>query len=163
MNENCDKLRTRVTTPLLPGSQLISYQVTDNIFLAGQPEVEDWQRLADQDFKLIINVRSDPQRAAAQAQSAQAQGLAYVHLQLPAYELEAEHIQEFADALVQANGGKVLVHCRTASRVALLWLLHRMVQQQWPQEKAEAELQAAGYDEDDMEVFRFCTADFLER
>ena len=38
-----------------------------------------------------------------------------------------------------------------------------MVHNRWTQEQAEQELQQAGYEEDDMEVFRFCTEDFLER
>lgn len=163
MNDNCNKLRTRVTAPLLPDSELISYQVSDTVFLAGQPEREDWQKLAEQNFKLVINVRSDPERAAAQAESAAAHNLHYIHLQVPAYELEREHVVAFRDALGQAEGGKVLFHCRSASRVALMWMLYRMVHDHWPQEQAEAELQAAGYKEDDMEVFRFCTEDFLER
>ncbi len=163
MEDNCKKLRKRVSAPLLADSELISYQVSDTVYLAGQPEPEDWQRLADQGFKLVINVRSDPERAAAQAKSAEAHGLNYIHLQVPAYELESEHIQAFHDALTQEPDGKVLVHCRTASRVALMWMLHRMVQDHWTQEQAESELQEAGYNEDDMEVFRFCTEDFLER
>ncbi len=163
MTEKCHKLRTRMTVPLLPGSDLISYQVSDTVFLAGQPKIEDWQKLAEQNFKLVINVRSDPERAAAQAQRAAAHKLRYIHLQVPAYELERVHVEAFRDALGQAEGGKVLFHCRTASRVALMWMLHRMVHDRWSQEQAEAELQGAGYSEDDMEVFRFCTEDFLER
>lgn len=163
MEKTCDKLQNRVNGRLLANSNLISYQVTENVFLAGQPEREDWSRLASEGFKLIINVRSDPQRATAQALSAQSAGLNYVHLQIPAYELDNEHVQAFAAVLAQAEDGKVMVHCRTATRVALLWLLKRMATEQWSQEQAEAELQRAGYGDDDMKVFRYCTEDFLER
>ncbi len=163
MENNCNKLRTRVSAPLLEGSEIISYKVSDSVYLAGQPEREDWQKLAKQGFKLVINVRSDVEKAAAQAQSAQEYGLTYIHLQVPAYELESEHVHAFHEALAQAQDGKVLFHCRTASRVALMWMLHRMLHDQWSQEQAEAELQAAGYEEDDMAVFRYCTEDFLER
>lgn len=163
MQQTCNKLQARVMAQALEGSNLIAHQVTDAVYLGGQPEREDWQRLANEGFRLIINVRSDPERAAAQAQSAQAAGLAYIHLQIPAYELEAEHLQAFVAALAHAGGSKTLVHCRTASRVALLWMLKRMVMEQWSLEQAEAELQQAGYSEEDMEVFRFCSEDFLER
>lgn len=163
MEQSCNKLQARIMAQALEGSNLIAHKVTDTVYLGGQPEREDWQRLANEGFSLIINVRSDPERAAAQAQSARAAGLNYIHLQIPAYELEGEHIQAFAAALAQADGGKTLVHCRTASRVALLWMLKRMVAEQWSQEQAEAELQQTGYSEEDMEVFRFCAEDFLER
>ena len=163
MTDNCHRLEARVHTPLLHGSNLVTFAVTDKIILAGQPEPEDWVRLAQQGFSLVVNVRSDPQRAAAQADKAHAEGLAYQHLTVPAYELETAHIQAFRDALAAAAEGKVLVHCRTASRVALMWMLHRMVNDGWNQQQAEAELQQAGYSDDDMDVFRYCTEDFLER
>ncbi len=163
MQQTCNKLQARVMAQVLEGSNLIAHRVTDSVYLGGQPEREDWQRLANEGFSLVINVRSDPERAAAQAQSARAVGLDYVHLQIPVYELESEHLQAFVAALAQASQGKTLVHCRTASRVALLWMLKRMVMEQWSQEQAEAELQQAGYSEEDMEVFRFCSEDFLER
>lgn len=160
---SCQKLQAHVRAPLLADSPLLTYQVTDRVVLAGQPEPDDWARLARHGVALIINVRSDPQRAAAQAQSAAAAGLAYVHLNVPAYELETEHVAAFEQALQQADAGTIVVHCRTASRVALLWLLRRMLHDGWSQTAAEAELAAAGYQDDDMEVFRFCTEDFLER
>jgi uncharacterized protein (TIGR01244 family) len=163
MKDNCQRLQERVNAPLLADSELIAYAVTDQVVLAGQPEPEDWQRLVQDGYDLIINMRSDPERAAVQAQRAQAAGLKYSHLQVPAYELEAEHVHAFQNTLTSANGSKVLVHCRTASRVALMWMLHRMINEGWTQSEAEKELENAGYGGDDMDVFRFCTEDFLER
>jgi len=54
-------------------------------------------------------------------------------------------------------------HCRSATRVGLIWMLYRMVQQGWSREQAEAELRAAGYDDDAIETFDFCASDFFER
>jgi hypothetical protein len=38
-----------------------------------------------------------------------------------------------------------------------------MVNEGWTQEQAEAELRNAGYGEDSMDTFIFCTEDFFER
>lgn len=141
---------------------MITYHLTEQILSAGQPEPDDWQTMADEGYQTIINLRGDPERAAAQASAAAAVGLRYVHLPLPAYELEAPHLAAF-QAVLEEAGEKVVIHCRTASRVGLLWMLHRMLNQGWTQEQAEAELIAAGYDEDSLETFRFCSEDFLER
>ena len=142
---------------------MLEYIITDQIIFAGQPQPEDWQRFVEQGFDLIINMRSDPACAAIQAERARSIGLRYIHLPFPAYELEPEHLDVFRNALAQARSGKVLIHCRTASRVALVWMLHRMLNEGWSRERAEAELRDVGYDEDSMDTFCFCVDDYFER
>jgi uncharacterized protein (TIGR01244 family) len=144
-------------------SQLVFHPVTAEITLAGQPQPDDWARLAEDGFDAVINMRSDPERAALQARAAQQARLDYIHLNLPAYELEPEHIRQFRDVLYQANNEKILIHCRTGSRVGLVWMLHRVLNEGWSQQAAEAELVEAGYDEDDLDTFAFCAEDYFER
>lgn len=143
-------------------SSLITYEITEQLTLAGQPEPDDWARLAAQGFAVVINMRSDPQRAAAQQRSAEAAGMRYIHLALPAYELESEHLATFHEQL-HAQEGKVFLHCRSATRVALLWMLDQIVYGGRTQAEAEADLRAAGYNEDSMETFTFCAEDYFER
>ena len=144
-------------------SQMILHPLSEDIVLAGQPQPDDWARLLESGFDLVINMRSDPERAVVQAQNAQAAGLNYLHLPLPAYELEAEHIAYFYNLLQKQAGRKLFIHCRTASRVGLIWLLMRITHYGWTQAEAEAELTEAGYDADDLETFDFCASDYLER
>ncbi len=142
---------------------MIEFQIAPNVLLAGQPEPEDWESLRERGYRLIVNMRSDAERAAAQAAAARDAELAYVHLPLPAYELEAEHLAEFSDIITQHQDEPMVIHCRTASRVALIWMLHRVVNHGLSRDEAEAELRAAGYDEDSMETFLFCAEDFFDR
>ncbi|HET9221695.1 MAG TPA: protein tyrosine phosphatase family protein [Roseiflexaceae bacterium] len=141
---------------------LIRYEIDERLTLAGQPQPEDWALLAAEGFPVVINMRGDPTRAVLQQRNAETAGLRYIHLPLPAYELQAEHLATF-HALMQAQPGRVFLHCRTATRVALMWLLERTVYDGWSQERAEATLRAAGYDEDALETFAFCAADYFER
>jgi uncharacterized protein (TIGR01244 family) len=138
------------------------YDIDAHLTLAGQPQAEDWDRLAAEGFEVVVNMRSDPERAAVQQRVAEATGLRYIHLPLPAYELEPAHLAAF-HALMQAETGRVYLHCRSAARVALMWLLERTVYDGWSQEQAAATLRRAGYDEDAMETFAFCAADYFER
>jgi len=142
---------------------LRSYAVTDRVLLAAQPQPEDWQRFVEAGYQTVLNIRSDPERAAAQAVAARAVGLRYIHAPWPAYELEPEHLAEFARIVEDPATGKLVFHCRSATRVGLIWMLYRMVQQGWSREQAEAELRAAGYDDDAIETFDFCASDFFER
>jgi uncharacterized protein (TIGR01244 family) len=141
----------------------VFHPVTAEFILAGQPQIDDWDRLIEDGFDAVINMRSDPERAAEQGENARQAGLSYTHLNLPAYELEPEHIQQFEDVIAQMKDQKVLIHCRTGSRVGLIWMLHRMLNEGWTQEAAEEELVEAGYDEDDLDTFAFCTEDYFER
>ena len=158
--ERCTTLQAYVAAGK---SGMILHPLSDEIVLAGQPQPDDWARLVESDFDLVINMRSDPQQAAVQAQNAQAAGLDYLHLPLPAYELEPEHIEQFYELMRENDGRKLFIHCRTASRVGLIWLLMRIAHYGWTQAEAEAELTDAGYDADDLETFDFCATDYLER
>ena len=142
---------------------MVEFPITDQVVLAGQPQPDGWPRLVQRGFSTVINIRSDPERAAAQAIKAEAAGLRYIYLNVPAYEMEPEHIGAFNRLLESVDHGKILIHCRTASRTGLLWMLNRVTNFGWTREQAEAELQAAGYDEDAMDVFSFCAEDFFER
>lgn len=144
-------------------NQMIEYCISDTIVLAGQPEPADWEPLVQRGFRHVINIRSDPERAAVEERNATAAGLNYIYLPLPAYELESEHLAAFNEVLAALNGEKTLIHCRSASRTALLWMLKRIVHEGWNEESAEAELRAAGYGDDSMETFTFCAEDFFER
>ena len=147
------------------GTTMVEYPLPDGIVLAGQPQPEDWQKLAERGFTLVVNMRSDPERAARQAQNAEAAGIRSLHLPLPAYELEPIHLEEFRDVVARAHAReeKLMIHCRTASRTALLWMLQRISYDGWSQAEAEAELRAAGYGDEDMEVFNYCAEDYFER
>ena len=145
-----------------PSGALIRYTIDERLTLAGQPQPEDWARLAAEGFQVAVNMRGDPERAAVQQRNAEAAGLRYIHLPLPAYELEPEHLATFHE-LMRAQAGPVFLHCRSATRVALMWLLDRVVYGDWSRERAEAALRAAGYDDSAMETFAFCADDYFER
>lgn len=141
---------------------MAAYAVTPSLILAGQPQPEDWPHLVADGFTTVINIRSDPERSALEQQNAEAAGLSYHYLSLPAYELAPEHLAQFHN-LMQAQQGKVLLHCRSATRVALLWMLERMVYDGWSLEAAEAQLRAAGYGDDAIEALDYCAVDYRER
>ncbi|GAB4183583.1 MAG: protein tyrosine phosphatase family protein [Roseiflexaceae bacterium] len=142
---------------------LKAYQVTPSVLLAAQPQPADWALLASQGYQTVLNIRSDSERAAIQAANATAAGLRYLHKPWPAYQLEAEHLAEFAALVEQPTTGKLCFHCRSATRVGLIWMLYRMLHQGWSYRAAQAELRNAGYDESALETFEFCAEDYCER
>lgn len=140
-----------------------SYDVTPNVRLASQPAPEDWARWAAEGFDTVLNLRRDADRAAAQARAAAAAGLRYLHRPWPAYDLERAHVDAFAAIVAAPETGRLVFHCRTASRVGLIWLLYRQLHCGWTRDEAVAELRAAGYDDEAMETFDYCADDYFER
>jgi uncharacterized protein (TIGR01244 family) len=146
-----------------PDEILAEYPVSEQLVMAGQPRPDDWTCLAQRGFQTVVNIRRDPARAHEQAKQAAAAGIRYIHLPLPAYELEPEHIKTFDAIVSEPDNGKILFHCRSASRTGLVWMLKRTVVDGWTTAQAEAELRASGYDEDNIDTFLFCAEDYFER
>jgi uncharacterized protein (TIGR01244 family) len=144
-------------------SSMAEYEISKQLVMASQPQPKDWGLLAQRGFNTIVNIRQDPTRAAEQAETARAAGLKYIHLPLPAYDLEPEHIKTFHEIITDPGNGKVLFHCRSASRTGLIWMLKRTAMDGWNEQQAEAELRAAGYDDNNIDTFLFCAEDYYER
>lgn len=144
-------------------NDFITYELTPKVLLAGQPQVEDWAELARAGYTTVLNLRGDAERAAGQARKAEAAGLRYLYRPWPAYELEREHIDELAAIITAPETGRLVFHCRTATRVGLMWLLYRQLHQGWTRAQAVAELVAAGYDSDALETFDYCADEYFER
>ncbi len=145
---------------------LLIYRLSERIWLAGQPQPDQMDKLHQAGVRTLINMRTSDDLSTREAENAAKANLDYLFLPLPAYELEPAHMAEFERTLanIEANSdGIICIHCRTASRVALIWMLRRMIFENWSEEAAEAELVAAGYDDDSLETFRFCVDDYYER
>lgn len=145
------------------GAELQSYAITPNVLLAAQPQPSDWVRFAAQGYQTIVNIRSDAERSALEQANAETAGLRYIHAPWPAYALEPEHLAELAQIIEAPETGRLIFHCRSATRVGLMWMLYRQLHHGWSKEQVEAEMRAAGYEEDSMETFDFCSSDFFER
>lgn len=145
---------------------LLIYRLSDRIWLAGQPQPDQMDILRQVGVRTLINMRTNAELSQTEAENAAKANLDYLFLPLPAYELEPQHMAEFEQIMADIEAqhdGIICIHCRTASRVALIWMLRRMIFENWSEEAAEAELVAAGYDDDSLETFRFCVDDYYER
>jgi uncharacterized protein (TIGR01244 family) len=143
---------------------LSTFPITEQVVLAAQPQPEDWSHLVAEGFHTIVNIRADRERALVEGHNADAAGLCYLYLPLPAvYDFEVEHVGRFREALKKVAKDKTLFHCRSGWRVGLLWMLNRVIHEAWTPEEAIAELRAAGYVERDIMNYQFYLQYFFER
>lgn len=154
-----------IKAPLLAAQKgLSTFPITEQVVLAAQPQPEDWWHLVAEGFHSIVNVRADKERALVEGHNAEAAGLSYIHLPLPAgCDFEGDHVASFCQALPQVGEQKTILHCRSGWRVGLLWILHRMINYTSTLEEAIAELRAAGYVDNDIRRYKFYVQDFFER
>jgi uncharacterized protein (TIGR01244 family) len=157
----CGPLQESLQDKVAGQTSTVEYRVGHSVVLAGQIQPDDIPKLARQGVRTIVNLRRDPGRSTVEQRNVEALGLTYIHLPLPAYELQPQHLTAFQQAIEDKEG--LYIHCRSGTRVALLWMLHRMFNEGWSREDAEAELRTAGYDRESMEVFDYCTTDYVER
>lgn len=107
---------------------------------AGQPSPEALQKLKEQGFKTVINLRTEaegggtgPEKAAVEAQ-----GLRYVGVPISSASFSIEDVQAVAKVLDDVKTAPVLLHCASANRVGAVWAVMQ-VQKGRSLEQAEAE------------------------
>ena len=102
-------------------------RITDKLAVAGQPNPEDFSRLAADGFAAVVNNRPDgeepgqPGNAAEQAAAREA-GLAYTHIPVATPAITEADIRAFQAAVARADG-PVLAHCKGGARALTLHVL----------------------------------------
>ena len=48
----------------------------------------------------------------------------------------AEQVEDFIKAVKDINNQPMLIHCGSANRVGAFWMIYRVVDQGWPEDKA---------------------------
>lgn len=98
-------------------------------------------------FASVINLREaqepgadiDKQRAAAEAA-----GLRYYHVPLNGARPDPKAADQFVKIISSSDAAPAFIHCASANRAAAMWLIKRIVVDNWEVERAEAEAQALG-------------------
>jgi uncharacterized protein (TIGR01244 family) len=156
--------KTIKASTIAPERYFNAFPISEQVVLAGQPQPADWSHLVAEGFHTIVNIRADRERGLIEGHYAEAAGLSYIHLPLPAgCDFEADHVARFSHLLQPVSQEKIIFHCCTGWRVGLLWILHRMINEEWTLEEAITELRALGYHNDDIRRYKFYVPDFFER
>lgn len=123
-----------------------SHQLTDQLSVAAQINVDDVATIAAQGFRSILNNRPDdespeqPANAELEAAAQQA-GLAWRHIPVVPGKVSDGQVLDFTEALIQLPS-PVLAFCRSGNRCSVLWAM----QAEGTTDSILATTQAAGYD-----------------
>jgi uncharacterized protein (TIGR01244 family) len=110
---------------------------------ATDPSAMAW--LKSEGFVSVINLRFateegvnvDSARAAAQAA-----GLDYIHMPFSSRDADPQVVGDFLAAVGDEGNQPVYIHCGSATRVAALWMIQRVLEDGWEIDDARAEAEA---------------------
>lgn len=116
----------------------------------GQPTREELERLAQEGFKTVVNLRTageqnQPLSPEAEGEVARKAGLDYLHIPVASTDPRPEQVNQFREKLSELPG-PVLVHCASGKRSGAFAILQLADQEGLPGEDALARARTLGFD-----------------
>ncbi len=115
------------------------------IFLASQPQPDDFKQAKQGGIKTVINLRKSSELPWDEAATVEALGLEYHAIPFASPAELSDGVLDSTRALLNDPARKpILLHCSSANRVGAIWLAHRMVDGGLSYEDAVAEARTVG-------------------
>ena len=116
-----------------------------NLYLAGQPQAEDFQLAKELGIKTVLNLRKKEELTWDEEATVKKLGLTYINLPFasPA-ELKDDVFDQARKVLRDKERQPLLLHCASANRVGAIWLAHRVLDDKVPYEQALEEARKVG-------------------
>lgn len=119
--------------------------VFGDIYLAGQPSVEDFAEFKKRGVKSVLNLRAKEELPFDEAKVLKDLDLEYHHIPIATPDaLTDETFEKLRKLLNTKEERPLLVHCTVASRVGAVWLAHRVLDGGLSYEAALAEAKTVG-------------------
>lgn len=131
-------------------------RIDANVACAGATPVEAIAAIKADGFKAIINLRQaseDGANVESSRAAAEAAGLKYFHVPFNSADPKSEVVDQFLEVVKNPDNSPVFIHCATANRVGMMWLIKRVVLDGWPVDKATAEARQVGLTNARLEAF----------
>lgn len=122
-------------------------RIDATVACAGATTVDAMPAIKADGFKAVINLRQASEEGAnvdASRQAATSAGLMYFHIPFSGADPKTEAVDQFLAAVKDPDNSPVFIHCASANRAGMMWLIKRVVVDGWPLEKATAEAERAG-------------------
>lgn len=136
----------RVVKEAVPGISNFS-RVGTTIACAGATTPAAVATVKQMGYNSIINLRQAGEAGAeleAEAAAAKTAGITYVHLPFNTAAPDPAIVERFLDAVTAPANQPAFVHCASANRVSALWMIKRMLVDQWSADRASTEAAALG-------------------
>ena len=136
----------QVTKESVPGiTNLVRLETT--VACAGATKAEAIPEIKKMGFASIINLRLASESGAdieAEAAAAKAAGLRFYHIPFNGQSPDAAAADQFLTAITTQGSEPAFIHCAGGNRAAAMWLIKRLVVDQWDLDRASKEATALG-------------------
>jgi len=131
-------------------TRLHTYQ---GVFLASQPQPEDFERARNGGVKTVINLRHASEITGFdERQVVEAQGLRYINIPFEGPDQLTDSVFDEVRAQLKSAERPILLHCSSANRVGAVWLPYRVLDGGLSWDEALAEAKIVGLKSPDYEA-----------
>jgi uncharacterized protein (TIGR01244 family) len=104
----------------------------------GQPTEAAFAKLAAKGFRSVLSLRTanEDMDANRERDSVEKAGMRYINIPVVANAPRREQADEFLRVVKDKANQPMLIHCASANRVGAFWMIHRVVDDGWSEEKA---------------------------
>lgn len=142
-------------TPQIEGVRNYT-KVDATIGCAGAVDDKALESIATFGYKAVLNLREatetgvniDESKAAAEAA-----GLKYIHLPFKGSAPDPKVADEFLKIVANTENQPLFIHCGSANRVGAMWVIKRMLVDDWSEERAVTEAKAIGLRSEALQKF----------
>lgn len=120
--------------------------VSEDVVLGAQPSDEAFSKLAEQGFRAVLNLRTAAEGAdlKREAELVQRAGMRYISIPIASNAPDPSKVEDFIRAVKDESNHPMLIHCGSANRASALWMIYRVLEQGWTEERALEEAKEAG-------------------
>jgi uncharacterized protein (TIGR01244 family) len=120
--------------------------VNENVATAAQPKDEAFAKLAANGFTAVLNLRTDAEGVDLKREQelVEKAGMKYFNVPVVGSAPKTESVEAFLKVVKDKANHPMLIHCASANRVGAFWMIYRVVEQNWPEDKALEEAKQIG-------------------
>ena len=120
--------------------------VDERVATGGQPTDAAFAKLAANGYRAVLNLRtaSEGIDLKHEQEAVEKTGMKYISIPVVSSAPKAEQVEVFIKAVNDKANHPMLIHCGSANRVGAFLMIHRVVEQGWPEDKALEEATKVG-------------------
>ena len=118
----------------------------ERVATGGQPTEAAFAKLASNGYRAVLNLRTAQEGVdlEREKQLVEKAGMRYINIPVVGSAPKSEQADEFIKAAKETANQPMLIHCGSANRVGAFWMIYRVVEQGWPEDKALEEATQIG-------------------
>lgn len=129
--------------------------IDERVATGGQPTDAAFAKLAANGYRAVLNLRtaSEGVDLKHEQEAIEKAGMRYVSIPVVSSAPKPEQVDEFIKAVKDRDNQPMLIHCGSANRVGALWMIYRVVEQGWAEDKALEEATKIGLTSPGLKTF----------